>query len=325
MNIYNIKSKKLDIFKIPLHGINLIEASAGTGKTSTIVLLYLRLLLGIENKKNNIKKFLIHEILVVTFTNAAKEELYIRIKNSIKNLYLSCIDKKNNNDFFSILLLKEIKDIDEAAHILQTAYNNINNASIYTIHGFCQKILQSQTFYINYIFEEKIIENENNLYIQATQDFWRSYFYNLPENIIKIISTYYNGPDALLKEIQPLLYIKSINFKKKNIMNKKLIVHHKQNIQEINNFKIIWLKNYQYISKKINNLNINKKIYNKINLAKWIDNITIWAKSITENYQIPTSLKYFKKTHIEKNMKNNIILEDIIFIKIEEILKKKYL
>ncbi|WP_261979265.1 UvrD-helicase domain-containing protein [Buchnera aphidicola] len=49
MNNTNIK-EKLNVFKIPLNGIHLIEASAGTGKTFTIVLLYLRLLLGLKKK-----------------------------------------------------------------------------------------------------------------------------------------------------------------------------------------------------------------------------------------------------------------------------------
>ncbi|MES9938707.1 MAG: UvrD-helicase domain-containing protein, partial [Sedimenticola sp.] len=37
--------KPLDLFEAPLEGMNLIEASAGTGKTYTIAGLYLRLLL----------------------------------------------------------------------------------------------------------------------------------------------------------------------------------------------------------------------------------------------------------------------------------------
>ncbi|NIG99247.1 MAG: UvrD-helicase domain-containing protein [Buchnera aphidicola (Periphyllus acericola)] len=49
----NNKTKK-KIFSILFNGINMIEASAGTGKTFTIILLYLRLLLGFNNKKKNI-------------------------------------------------------------------------------------------------------------------------------------------------------------------------------------------------------------------------------------------------------------------------------
>ena len=62
----------LDVFACPLEGANLIEASAGTGKTWAICGLYLRLVLerGLE----------VPQILVVTFTNAATAELRERIR-----------------------------------------------------------------------------------------------------------------------------------------------------------------------------------------------------------------------------------------------------
>ncbi|MBI4861946.1 MAG: UvrD-helicase domain-containing protein [Candidatus Riflebacteria bacterium] len=58
--------KPLDPFDIPLAGTQLVEASAGTGKTYTITTLFLRLLLEAQ--------FDVDEILVVTFTNAATAE-----------------------------------------------------------------------------------------------------------------------------------------------------------------------------------------------------------------------------------------------------------
>mgnify|MGYP003380604217 CR=1 FL=1 len=65
----------LDVFRCDLDGINLIEASAGTGKTWNICGLYLRLLLerGLD----------VQQILVVTFTNAATAELRERIRTRI--------------------------------------------------------------------------------------------------------------------------------------------------------------------------------------------------------------------------------------------------
>src|SRR5512136_644430 len=65
-----------DPLKTPLEGANLIEASAGTGKTYTITGLFLRLLLE--------KNLAVHEILVVTFTEAATEELKDRIRSKIR-------------------------------------------------------------------------------------------------------------------------------------------------------------------------------------------------------------------------------------------------
>ncbi|ACL30249.1 exodeoxyribonuclease V subunit beta [Buchnera aphidicola] len=322
MKIDSIK-EKLNIFKIPLNGIKLIEASAGTGKTFTIVLLYLRLLLGIGEKKIYKKKLLVHEILVVTFTNKAKEELYIRIKDGIQNMYLTCINKTTSDSSFQFFL-KEIHDINEAIYVLKRAQNDMNSSSIYTIHSFCQHILQLHTFHFNNIFEEKIIENEDNLYLQATQDFWRRFFYTLPEDIIKIIYQDYKSPDHLLKTIKPFFYIKSINFPTKILNNKKLIMYHEENIKKIIFFKEMWLIYHKIIQKTINDLEINKKIYSKFNLIKWINKITEWAKSETKDYTIPSILKYFTKKNIEKNTINNTCSKYIIFEESEKILKKKF-
>ena len=60
--------------EVALCGIKLIEASAGTGKTYTIANLYLRHIF--EGRSPA-------EILVVTFTNAATEELRGRIRARI--------------------------------------------------------------------------------------------------------------------------------------------------------------------------------------------------------------------------------------------------
>ena len=67
--------KTFDILNSPLIGTNLIEASAGTGKTYTIEGLFVRLILE--------KQLLVDQILVVTFTNAATEELKDRIRSKL--------------------------------------------------------------------------------------------------------------------------------------------------------------------------------------------------------------------------------------------------
>ncbi|SDN59151.1 DNA helicase/exodeoxyribonuclease V, beta subunit [Halomonas shengliensis] len=73
----------LDPTHLPLTGSRLIEASAGTGKTFTIALLYVRLVLGPRNEddaESFPRALTPPEILVVTFTNAATRELRDRIR-----------------------------------------------------------------------------------------------------------------------------------------------------------------------------------------------------------------------------------------------------
>jgi exodeoxyribonuclease V beta subunit len=66
-------------FAVPLAGINLIEASAGTGKTTAITDLYVRLILETEWR--------VPHILVVTFTKAATAELRDRVRTRLVNAY----------------------------------------------------------------------------------------------------------------------------------------------------------------------------------------------------------------------------------------------
>ncbi|VAW34769.1 Exodeoxyribonuclease V beta chain, partial [hydrothermal vent metagenome] len=73
----------LDNLTLPLSGIRLIEAGAGTGKTYTIAALYLRLILGHGASNAAARQLMPPEILVVTFTNAATEELRERIRRRL--------------------------------------------------------------------------------------------------------------------------------------------------------------------------------------------------------------------------------------------------
>lgn len=80
----------LDPMIFPLHGARLIEASAGTGKTFTLAALYLRLLLGHGNDDHAFERPLgVSEILVVTFTEAATQELRDRIRARIHQARLA--------------------------------------------------------------------------------------------------------------------------------------------------------------------------------------------------------------------------------------------
>jgi len=69
----------LDTLAVPLHGTHLIEASAGTGKTHAITVLYVRCLLELSLEPK--------DMLVVTYTNAATAELRARIRTAVQQAY----------------------------------------------------------------------------------------------------------------------------------------------------------------------------------------------------------------------------------------------
>ena len=91
------------ILQLELDGIKLIEASAGTGKTHTIADLYLRHILAGRTTA---------QILIVTFTNAATEELRGRIQNRLYQAVTVLSDNDSEADEFLQLLREQFRQLD---------------------------------------------------------------------------------------------------------------------------------------------------------------------------------------------------------------------
>ncbi|MCF4010657.1 exodeoxyribonuclease V subunit beta [Rheinheimera sp. UJ63] len=129
---------------VSLQGKNLLEASAGTGKTFTVALLYLRALLGVGTPNN--KPLAVEEILVVTFTNAATEELIERIRLRIKEA-IAYLDEKSNDAALGNVLGAALDlhqdNKDYCRDLLKTALSHISFANISTIHSFCADLCKS--------------------------------------------------------------------------------------------------------------------------------------------------------------------------------------
>ncbi|MFI4847000.1 MAG: UvrD-helicase domain-containing protein [Candidatus Makana argininalis] len=297
----------------PLYGNILIEASAGTGKTYTISILYLRLILGMISK-NNFKPVKVNEILIVTFTKLAKNEIKNRIIENINLLYDACIKKKSNN-YIIYTLFKKIKNIQIAKLLLQIAKNKINELSIYTIHGFCKKILNKNIVESGIIFNKNIIKDELNLKYKAIYYFWEKNFSILPYNIAILIKKYWKNKKKFLIDILPYLNIdiNTIHDVKKNFYS--IIEIYKNIISNINSLKKNWIK-FSSFRKYIYNSQINKKIYSKKNLEKWLIKIDKWSNDPTIDDKVPYELSKFKISNLLKNnMKDNnkhFILFDII-------------
>ena len=161
-------AEPLNPLRLPLTGERLIEASAGTGKTFTIAALYLRLLLGLGEENAFPRPLSVEELLVVTFTEAATEELRGRIRANIHELRIACVRGQSDNPLYSSLL-DEIADKPHAAKTLLLAERQMDEAAIFTIHGFCQRMLSLNAFESGMPFELKLIEDESLLRYQAVQ------------------------------------------------------------------------------------------------------------------------------------------------------------
>jgi len=131
-------------------GSHLLEASAGTGKTFAIEHLFVRFLLEVD----------ISKILVVTFTKKATAELKSRIFENIENAIL-VLEKEKETNFDYLLSMSKINGVKEK---LKDALFSFDEAQIYTIHGFCQRMLTEHFLeaktYINSNADLQSIKNQ---------------------------------------------------------------------------------------------------------------------------------------------------------------------
>ena len=199
-----VTAESLNPLRLPLYGERLIEASAGTGKTFTIAALYLRLLLGLGGEAAFPRPVNVEELLVVTFTEAATEELRGRIRSNIHELRVACLRNATGNPLYASLLA-EIDDPQQAANVLLLAERQMDDAAVFTIHGFCQRMLSLNAFESGMLFEQQLIEDESQLRYQACADFWRRHCYPLNREIAQVIVESWKGPQDLLKSIDRYL------------------------------------------------------------------------------------------------------------------------
>lgn len=149
----------------PLDGLRLIEASAGTGKTWTLSGLYLRLIL--ERGLNP------ESILTVTFTKAATAELRDRIRARLQQMQDLIEGRGTEADSLCQALLVRLPDRDLALRRLRAALRGIDQAAIYTIHAFCQRVLSDRAFSSGMVFQNDIVPDVGELRRQIVLDFWR--------------------------------------------------------------------------------------------------------------------------------------------------------
>lgn len=126
--------KPLDLYTLPLAGVQLVEASAGTGKTWTIAGLYLRLLLETDAT--------LDRLLVVTFTKAATAELRDRLRARLVDVEQALLAGESSDPFCQWALQRFTEDARTAAlEKLSLSLRIFDEAAIHTIHGFCQRVL----------------------------------------------------------------------------------------------------------------------------------------------------------------------------------------
>ncbi|MBL8727596.1 MAG: UvrD-helicase domain-containing protein, partial [Planctomycetes bacterium] len=169
-------------------GTVLLEASAGTGKTYTLVGLLLRLLL-----EQRIEK--LEQALVVTFTIAATEELKTRLRSAIETLLAviggaPCAEP----------LLRRLAGLDGAEPRLRQALDDFDRAPIATMHGFCKRLLDESAFETRQPFRLDFVVDLLPLLHRAAADVLRRTYAPEPDLRQAVLTLAKLTPDALVEQ-----------------------------------------------------------------------------------------------------------------------------
>ncbi len=122
-----------------------VEASAGTGKTYFLEHRVVDLILaGAE----------LSQILLVTFTDKAVAELRLRIRDLLDRLSRTTAEAADVAAESCWVL------DDDARRRLRTAVTAFDHAPIYTIHGFCHRVLVDDAFAAQRLFEQTQVADE---------------------------------------------------------------------------------------------------------------------------------------------------------------------
>ena len=162
---------------IPLDGVQRVEASAGTGKTYTLATLVTRLVLE--------RGLRIGQVLAVTFTEAATQELRKRIRERLQ-LTLALLDAPPADaEAPEAVLTRQLlaqhrargDESDPALRRrLRQAVAEIDLAAIFTIHGFCMRVLREHALDAGQGFDApELLGNERELREQLAADLWRQH------------------------------------------------------------------------------------------------------------------------------------------------------
>ncbi len=191
---------------LPLDGVRLVEASAGTGKTYTLATLVTRLVVE--------RGLRIGQVLAVTFTEAATQELRKRIRERLQ-LALALVDAAPAEDESAeAALTRALLQRHRAAsgesdaalrRRLRQAAVEIDLAAIFTIHGFCARVLREHALEAGQGFDApELLASDADLRKEIAADLWRQHA-QTQEGADDLAALWRGGYEELAKDLPALL------------------------------------------------------------------------------------------------------------------------
>jgi len=272
----------------PLWGSRLIEASAGTGKTWTIAALYLRLVLGHGGDNGFGQPLRPADILVMTFTRVATRELSDRIRERLLHA-AQCFrgeqTPEDKDEFLKNILSAYTPGAErnQAAWTLAMAAESMDDAAIFTIDAWCQRMLKEHAFDSGCLFDEELVADEVAMRTEAVQDYWRQACYPLQPQALSQILKVWANVDALQQDMRDLMDQDIPPERARGTLNEVLTQAVALRAATIKKLKAGWAERAATMQAWIDDeTTSNKKNWNTKSLATryytpWLTTLAAWA------------------------------------------------
>jgi exodeoxyribonuclease V beta subunit len=280
----------LDPKTVTLSGLNVIEASAGTGKTYTLAELYLRLILE--------QGLTVDQVLVVTYTRAATEELRDRLREKL-------VEARDD-------LLAEPEHDVVLRQRLSLAIQSFDESAIFTIHGFCQRVLGDFAFESGLSFDLELVGDDQLLLQGMVDDFWRKYITTADSRLAQYLIARRETPETLLQSIRSLLGKPYLQYLP--VLEVDIEEVYQQAQTQFERVKQLWLDEQDAVMAALQDktlLNGNK--YRSASVEKWL----VLLADLLSRARVPSRLfegfERFTPAKLDDALKKDKVLPELFF------------
>lgn len=283
------KSTDLNPLHFPLSGSRLIEASAGTGKTWTIAALVVRLVLG-HGKDSGVgfgAPLSPADILVMTFTRAATRELRERIRSRLAQAsrIFRGADSTTADDFLQQLLADypSAAARTEAAWRLAQAADQMDEAAVYTIDAWCQRVLREHAFDSGSLFDLTLVPDQHALQADAIRDYWRQHILPLAPDALTLVLAEAKSIKDLDKNLNELLKLSLEQPALHRLSLAELLTQHAHTVaQTLHPLRQHWAQRVKDMQQDVARWRSTEKADWNLKLMshhvpKWLDDLADWA------------------------------------------------
>ncbi len=304
-------SKPIDVFQAPLEGTSLVEASAGTGKTYTIESLYVRMII-----EKNLEP---SQLLVMTFTEAATAELKLRLRNRLKSSLDALQTGEAGDDSFLKQLLNQ--PYSNATEKLEKAIETFDEAAVFTIHGFCTRLLTEYSIQFEVPANFELLTDESELLQDVIDDYWRACLLDAGDTeeqqfLLNFLTDIGFGPDELQSVLKKVLNHPNAKVEPSELSTGRLLEKIGEWNEVFNQAKAVWENEKEAFEEVYFEGDLNGNAFQKSKRKPDWEILQEWLNSDEPTIQISDRLHRFGSYMKERGSKKSYQVPHFQFFEI---------